>query len=111
MRPNPYPEVGMETSHHLFDGVDGWVNLFARAPCCYDVIWSCPTDDLSGVAAFVRDLGDDMDLYFSCATRNRQLIGVRGRKEDCLLLPVLFADLDVADPARHRGEKQYPAQP
>ena len=49
-----------------------------------------------------------MNLYFGCATRDRQLIGPGGGKEDCLLLPLLFADVDVRY-ERHQGEKIYPA--
>ena len=50
-----------------------------------------------------------MNLYFGVATRNRYLCGVRGSKEDCLLLPCFWADLDVRDGERHKGEKNYPA--
>jgi hypothetical protein len=104
----PDVNAAMDFLTHGYESIDGWLNLFADARHAKPVIWSFPTDDLSEVLSFVRDLGDDMNLYFGVATRDRQLFDIRGGKEDCLLLPMLFADIDVFDPERHQGENNYP---
>jgi hypothetical protein len=98
----------MDFTGRVFDGVKGWVNLHAQRRNTYTVTDSVPTTDLSGLRSFVSAL-DDMNLFFGVATRNRYLHGVRGGKDDCLWLPVLFADLDIADRDRHQTDKQYPA--
>jgi hypothetical protein len=109
-RAEPDPHTAINVLAQGYAGLDGYLNLFASAPRCYDVIDSFPTDDPSAeIHLFVRDLGDDHNLYFGVATRNRRLVGARGGKEDCLLLPFLFADLDIRDPKRHQGDKRYPA--
>jgi putative DNA primase/helicase len=92
-----------------YEGVEGYLNLFAGSPRCYEIVRSFPTDDLPAVIPFVTDLGDSMNLFFGAATRQRPLWNARGGGEDCLLLPFLFADLDVEDPARHQTDKRYPA--
>jgi hypothetical protein len=107
--PEADPSTALEFLTRGYGDVDGWLNLYASAPCTHDVIWSFPTDDLSDVTTFVRDLGDTMNIYFGVATRNRQLLTLRGGKDDCLRLPFLFADLDIADEDRHQSAKRYPA--
>jgi hypothetical protein len=108
MTPEAHIPTVMDFVSHVFDGVEGWLNLHAQRRNTYPVTDSFPTTDLSRLRSFVSDLRD-MNLFDGAATRNRYLHGVRGGKEDCLLLPVLFADLDVEDPAHHQTEKQYPA--
>jgi hypothetical protein len=104
----PHISTVMDFAGHAFDGVEGWFNLYASHPSCWPVIWSFPTNDLSGVRTMMRDLGD-LNQFFGAATRNRQLWTLRGGRQDCLQMLVFFADVDIADSERHQGEKNYPA--
>ncbi len=91
--PKPTPAVARDFLHWGFDGVEGYISLFAAHPRMKELIDFCSTDDLSMVWIpeadlddFVADLGADMDLYYGVATRQRPLWNLRGRGEDCLWL-------------------------
>lgn len=49
-------------------------------------------------------------LWFGVATRRARLERGRGRAEDCLLLPALFADVDVFGPT-HASQQLPPTKP
>ena len=104
----PVPCTAIDFLAYGYAGVDGWLNLFARVPRCYNVIESFPTDDPSAaIYRFAYDLGTECDLYFGVSTRNRQLVGARGEKDDCLFVPFLFTDLDVMDAERRQPRPEF----
>jgi hypothetical protein len=61
-----------------------------------------PATDIPSLAQSIWDLGLSGDVWFGCATRREILPeGRRGGIEDCLAIPGLWLDVDVAGPG-HR---------
>ncbi len=85
----------------LYEHCDGgWVTLFtidneeARA-----TLWQ-PVDDVAAFAAELERIGDASDVWFGVATRRERLTaGKRGGDADCLSVPALWLDVDIAGAA------------
>ena len=61
-----------------------------------------PVEDIPSLAQAVWSLGMRGDVWFGCATRREVLPdGRRGSIEDCLAIPGLWLDVDIAGPG-HR---------
>lgn len=80
---------------------DGWLNLFAidRATGQRQTAWT-PLNRLHGLEPAVRDFGARGDVWFGVAPRVERLEdGRRGGVADCLSIPALWLDIDVASDA------------
>lgn len=79
----------------------GWVTLFAVHPDRQrhpNITRWAPAASVASLAGVASAL-DEWNVWFGCATRRERLDdGRRGGKEDCVELPGLWVDVDVAGP-------------
>lgn len=77
---------------------EGWVSLFSSGPDGSVVDWAPVTDPgLAAGAAISR--AQELNVWVGLATRREKLgRGQRGGVKDCLAVPALWADIDIAGP-------------
>lgn len=109
--PHPAPDhTVVDWLSRLYDECeDGWLSLFSLNRTTGDrhVDWAPVTDyDALAAAAAVRE--PDCCVWLGVATRRRRLEGnQRGTAADCLELPGLWLDIDIAGPG-HATEAALP---
>jgi AAA domain len=82
---------------YTYAASDEWVNVFMQAGRYIDSAWS-QVSHLAQLRDTIGNFAERGDVYFSVATRSHQLPGKeRGTEADCLHLPGLWLDVDIAD--------------
>src|SRR5690606_7904020 len=100
--PHPAPDhTVVDWLSRLYDGCEtGWLSLFSlnRTTGTRHVDWAPVTDyDTLAAAAAARE--PDCCVWLGVATRHQRLEGnQRGTAADCLELPGLWLDIDIAGP-------------
>jgi hypothetical protein len=85
------------------NALEGWVNLFTveHGTGVRKTAWA-PVEIIDELAPAIQSFGRVGDVWFGCALRKGMLPnGQRGREADCLSIPGLWLDVDVAGPG-HR---------
>ena len=88
-----------EFLHHLYTNVDGGhLTIFAITTDGDRLtLWTDLPDGIDAIADKAADL--DADVWFGVATRCHQLDGGRrGGADDCVAIPALWLDIDIAGP-------------
>lgn len=98
-----------EWLRQLFAGCEGWLTLFSldRTDGTQRTDWA-PVTQYAELATVADQLATTSCVWFGVATRQQQLNGKRrGGAEDCLHIPALWVDFDIAGP-NHKGEHTLP---
>lgn len=88
---------------------DGWLTLFSNNPATGDRFtdWAPATEPAALAAAAATRIAT-CDVWFGVATRKVRLGGgQRGGDKDCLEVPGLWVDIDIAGP-NHRTSAELP---
>ena len=91
----------------LYGGTEtGWLTLFSldRTTGGNHVDWAT-VDDLPALAAAAAIREPAGCVWFGVATRRNQLAGRRGGADDCIAIPALWLDIDIAGPG-HLSENR-----
>lgn len=97
----PRPPVPIRWLHHIYERVeDGWITVFSQDRVTGDrhTDWAHVTD-IDALAECVEQRALTSCVWFGVATRREQLNGNRrGGITDCLEIPALWVDIDIAGP-------------
>lgn len=95
------PRPGLEWLDHLYsDTTAGWLTLFAVDRTTGEKhLAARPVDQRTGIINEADRLADTCCVWWGVATRTeRPAPGRRGGAADCLALPALYVDIDIAGP-------------
>jgi hypothetical protein len=91
---------------YVFTPPRGWLNLFSvdHSTGERSVGWA-PLSDLERLVPYIEHLGARGDVWFGVAPRRERLDGGRrGGTDDCLSIPGVWLDVDVAGPG-HKSDR------
>jgi hypothetical protein len=90
----------------VYAGLDGWTNVFSDGESGSATDWGRSSDP-GRLASAALGRAPTRNVWFSVATRRENLGRRRGEAADCLELPALWADIDIAG-SHHTSGKRYP---
>jgi hypothetical protein len=87
---------------------DGWLTIWSKSDSDSRTDWAKASEPLVAAAAAIGRAGDS-NVWFGVATRREKLgQGRRGGIGDCLEMPALWADIDIAGPNHAVGDDVLP---
>jgi hypothetical protein len=98
--PAPRPSAALDFLAGLYDGTDtGWVHLFAldHDTGQRTTRWAT-VHNLDALADEADALAPTCSVWYGVAPRDRDLGTRRGGSADCISIPALWADIDIAGP-------------
>jgi hypothetical protein len=104
------PDPAADWLNQLYGTAEaGWLTLFSVNPSAGDrhVDWA-PASDTATLVAAAAQRSNTCDVWFGVATRKERLAGgKRGGDKDCLEVPGLWLDVDIAGP-NHKTNEALP---